>query len=41
MMKLPEDLLKDNTFNEENYNPITLEEAYQYSKVLSELKPWE
>ena len=48
VMKLPEDLLKDKTFNEENYNPITLEEAvmnpssaYQYSKVSSELKAWE
>lgn len=48
VMKLPEDLLKDETFNEENYNPVTLEEAvtnvssaYQYSKVSSELKAWE
>ncbi len=48
VMKLPEDLLKDETFDEENYNPITLEEAvtnqssaYQYSKVSSELKAWE
>ena len=48
VMKLPEDLLKDETFNEENYNPITLEEAvtnrssaYQYSKVSSELKALE
>lgn len=48
VVKLPEDMGKDVTFNEENYNSITLEEAvtsfpaaYQYSKTSSEQKAWE
>lgn len=48
VLKLPEDMSKDATFNEDNFNSITLEEAvlnepgaYQYSKVSSELKAWE
>lgn len=48
VMKLPEDMQKDATFNEEDFNSITAEEAvvnqpraYQYSKVSSEIKAWE
>ena len=46
--KVPDDLTKDETFNERNFNTITSEEAitnlskaYQYSKVSSEMKAWE
>jgi len=47
VLKLPHDIGKDATFNEDNFNSITLEEAvtnlgsaYQYSKVSSEQKAW-
>lgn len=48
VMKLPDDLSKDATFSEKDFNSITIEEAvtnlpnaYQYSKVWSERKAWE
>lgn len=47
-LKIPGDLFSGKTITEENWNPITVEEAatipvnaYQYSKVYAEQKAWE
>lgn len=47
-LKIPEGLFSGKIINEDNWNPITVEEAeatprdaYQYSKVHAEQKAWE